>query len=215
MLTGVDLDLRPGEVVALVGANGTGKSSLLTCLAGLHPPAAGTLEGPRAGLVFQNPEDQFQAQTVAAEVAHGAPDPARALRLLERFDLADLAGQSPYQLSGGQKRRLSLAAVLAQGHPVLLADEPGFGLDRTASMFVEAALRGVADEGGAVLYSSHDLRSVAATADRVLVVGEGTLLADTTPAALLRDRALMSRAGLRAAAWLLEESTGPGREAAA
>src|SRR5699024_10655951 len=67
VLHGVDLEVAPGEVVALLGANGQGKSSLLTCLAGLHAPLAGSVEGPAVGLVFQNPADQFQAHTVRAE----------------------------------------------------------------------------------------------------------------------------------------------------
>ena len=210
VLSGVDLTLSPGEVVALVGANGQGKSTLLTCLAGLHRPLAGTVAGPRAGLVFQNPEDQFQASTVRAEVAFGLSEAkhGRVEQWLTRFDLADLAEANPHQLSGGQKRRLSLAAMLVHEHPFLLADEPCFGLDRHATTAVLQALREVADVGRGVLFSSHDLRSVAAVADRVIVVGEGRVLADTTPWRLLLDGDLLRRAQLRPSARLTALAAG-------
>ncbi|MBA8806246.1 ABC transporter ATP-binding protein [Promicromonospora sukumoe] len=204
VLRGVDLELRPGTTTALVGANGSGKSTLLACLAGLDRPAAGSVEGPRAGLVFQNPEHQFTATTVRQEVAHGLPPDAapRVEQALARFGLTRLADHNPYRLSGGQKRRLSLAAMLVHEHPFLLADEPGFGLDRHASVGVLRALRDAAAAGRGVLFSSHDLRAVAGYADRVLVLADGTLLADTTPLDLLRDEALLASAGLRPPALL-------------
>ncbi|GAB3818837.1 hypothetical protein GCM10028820_21850 [Tessaracoccus terricola] len=206
VLRDVDLEIAPGEVVALLGANGQGKSSLLTCLAGLHPPLAGMVRGPQVGLVFQNPADQFQAHTVRDEVGFGlaAGSEERVQDLLVRFDLADLAEHNPHQLSGGQMRRLSLAAMLAHRRPFLLADEPGFGLDRHATVAVMHALREVADDGGGVLFSSHDLRSVAATADRVVVVAGGTVVAQTTPRELLTDPDLLHRAALRPTTRLVE-----------
>lgn len=205
VLRDVDLEIAPGEVVALLGANGQGKSSLLTTLAGLHEPLAGTVEGPAVGIVFQNPADQFQAHTVAAEVAFGLPPGSEewVAQLLAQFDLADLAEHNPHQLSGGQMRRLSLAAMLAHRRPFLLADEPGFGLDRNATAAVMGALRQVADDGGGVLFSSHDLRSVAATADRVVVLAEGGVIAQTTPHGLLTDPELLERAALRPTADLV------------
>lgn len=198
VLAGLDLKLRGGELVALLGANGTGKSSLLHVLAGLAAPDAGRLEGPRAGLVFQRPEHQFAQSTLRAELAHGlGPDRAADVdRMLERFDLAELAEESPYRLSGGQQRRASLAAMLLHDRPFLLADEPTFGLDRHAQIAALDALRESADEGRGVLFSTHDLRA-AAVADRVLVLGDGALLADREPLALFRDAALLERAGLR------------------
>jgi len=199
VLEGVDLALRPGEVVALVGANGTGKSTLLTALAGLSRPLAGTVCGARAGMVFQHPEHQFAASTVRAELAVGLPAELqdRIGPMLERFGLQRLAERSPHRLSGGQQRRLSLAAMLVHERPVLLADEPTFGLDRHASADALGALRSAADAGAAVLIACHDLRAVAAHADRVLVLAQGRLLADTTPLALLRDERMRTAAGLR------------------
>ncbi|GAB3747738.1 ABC transporter ATP-binding protein [Microlunatus parietis] len=200
VLDGLELELRPGEVTALVGANGSGKSTLLRCLAGLERPLAGTVDGPRPGLVFQNPEHQFAAATVADELAFGLPPErrSRVAELLRRFGLAELADRNPYRLSGGQQRRVSLAAMLLHDRPFLLADEPGFGLDRPATITMLRILAETAAAGHGVLFSSHDLRAVAGYADRVLVLGRGALLADTTPLSLLRDDALLAEAGLRA-----------------
>ncbi|QIK72762.1 ABC transporter ATP-binding protein [Propioniciclava coleopterorum] len=218
VLSDVDADLRGGELVALVGANGSGKSTLLACLAGLIPAAAGSVAGPRPGLVFQNPEHQFAATSVRAELMHGLPRPddpetrERVDAMLARFGLLGLADRNPFRLSGGQQRRVSLAAMLLHRRPHLLADEPAFGLDRLAALTTMRALRAAADAGQGVLFSSHDLRAVAAHADRVLVVGEGTLLAAATPHELLRDRVLLDRARLRPPHLLLrvaEASAGP------
>lgn len=201
----VDLALHAGEVVALVGANGSGKSTLLTTLAGVSGPLAGTVTGPRPGLVFQNPEHQFVAGSVRTEIAHGLPPELlhRVEDLLQEFDLHGVAGHDPHRLSGGQQRRLSLAALLAHDRPVLLADEPCFGLDRRATAAATTAMRTAALEGRSVLFSCHDLRVVAGSADRVLVVAEGTVHV-TTPRDLLLDDGLLDRARLRPARWLRE-----------
>ncbi len=199
VLGGIDVEVRPGETVAIVGANGSGKSTLLTCLAGLERPEAGEVSGPRPGLVFQNPEHQFAAATVRAELSYGMPDSAasRVAAMLERFGLTGLADHNPYRLSGGQQRRVSLAAMLLHDRPYLLADEPGFGLDRQATIIAMRTLRDTARTGRGVLFSSHDLRAVAGYADRVLVLGSGRLLADTSPLRLLREPALLADARLR------------------
>lgn len=199
--------LDRGEVVALVGSNGSGKTTLLSCLAGLQPPAAGALTGPRAGLVFQHPEHQFTQSSVRQEIAFGlsAGQAEQVDGWLRRFGLEDFADHNPFQLSGGQQRRLNLAAMLVHDRPFLLADEPGYGLDRHATITAMRALGTAAAEGRGVLFSSHDLRTLCSYADRVLVLGNGRLVADTTPLALLHDEAVLESAGLRVPrllAWL-------------
>lgn len=191
--------LRRGELVALLGRNGSGKTTLLACLAGLQLPVAGAVTGPRPGLVFQNPEYQFTQSSVQREVAFGLPAGCdeRVDAALHLFGLTDFAEHNPFQLSGGQKRRLSLAAMLVHDRPFLLADEPGYGLDRHATIAAMRALRETLAEGRGVLFSSHDLRTLCTYADRVLVVGEGRLLADAAPLALLRDEAALAAAGIR------------------
>lgn len=197
VLQGVDLELRAGEITAVIGRNGAGKSTLLTLLAGLLDPWEGEVSGERTGLAFQNPEHQFLMPTVIEEIALG--DPAGAGEALERLGLADLAGRSPFSLSGGQKRRLSLAAMLAHGRRVLLADEPTFGLDRASTHEVLAMLREAADGGAAVLMTCHDLRTIAQCADRALLLENGRLHAlprGGTPEALTADPSIPARAGM-------------------
>ncbi|WP_341359892.1 ABC transporter ATP-binding protein [Georgenia sp. M64] len=210
VLAGVDLEVGAGEVVAILGANGVGKSTLLLTLAGLLEPLAGEVTGARPGLVFQNAEHQFLAHTVREEIAHGlAGGDAEAVVAdrLRRHRLEHLAEQNPFRLSGGEKRRLSLAAMLAHDRPALLADEPTLGLDRRDAVATLATLRDTAAAGTAVVLASHDLRAVAALADRVVLLGDGGLLADGPTAAVLGDAALLARAGVRVpplVAWLLE-----------
>lgn len=206
VLQDVHLDLRAGEVVAVVGANGGGKSSLLACLAGVQAPLRGAVDGPRPGLVLQNPEHQLSRATVRDELAAGLPPGEETARrvdaVLHRFGLAHHADHNPFRLSGGQKRRLSLAAVLVHDRPFLLADEPTFGLDRHGTLAAARALTAAAAEGRGVLFTSHDLRTVATCADRVLVVAAGTVLADVGPLALVRDERLLAAARLRPPALL-------------
>ena len=200
VLADVDLEVRPGEIVALLGANGAGKSTLLLTLAGLLPPAAGAVAGARPGMVFQNPEHQFVAHTVAGEVGFGlAPGPATdalVARLLDNHGLGHLADQHPHRLSGGEKRRVSVAAMLAHGRDVLLADEPTFALDRRATIGVMRALRAAATDGTAVVFSSHDLRTVATLADRAVVIADGGVVADGPVFDVLRDTSALESASI-------------------
>lgn len=221
LLTEVQLSVRSGEVIAIMGANGVGKSTLLLTLAGLLVPVTGTVEGPRPGLIFQNPEHQFIASTVRGEIAYGLPDRATnntVDRQLRRHRLTHLAKQNPFRLSGGEKRRLSLAAVLAHDCRVLLADEPTLGLDRRDATATAATLRDHADDGGAVIFTSHDVRLAARLANRVVVVGAGGtdgdsdtggVLADGPTADVLADSQALATAGLalpEVVSWLLEHT---------
>lgn len=198
LLSEVDLDLRGGEVVALLGANGSGKSTLLLTLAGLLPPVAGSVEGFRPGLVFQNPEHQFIAHTVAGEIGHGLHHGREAVtaRLLAEHRLEHLTELSPYRLSGGEKRRLSIAAMLAHDRPALLLDEPTLGLDRRDTIATMTALRRAAADGRGVLLATHDLRTVATLADRVVVLAEGRIVADGPVLDVLGDTDVLAQAEL-------------------
>ena len=196
LLRDINLELHAGEIVALLGANGVGKTSLLLSLAGLLAPAAGAVTGRRPGMVFQNPEHQFVSTTVRGEVGYCVDPGAPIEELLAEHRLAHLAEQNPYRLSGGEKRRLSVAAMLAHSRPVLLADEPTFGLDRRATIAAISAFRAAATKGTAIVLSSHDLRTVATLAHRAVVIAEGTVIADAPLFEVLRDRETLARARL-------------------
>lgn len=201
VLSGVSLDLRVGEVVALLGANGSGKSTLLLTLAGLLEPLAGSVSGAPVGMVFQNPEHQFLTNSVADEIGWGLAGDAdhRTATIdhrLRTHRLEHVREISPFRLSGGEKRRVSLAAMLAHDRPVLLADEPTYGLDRRDTISTVQALRAAARRRS-VLFASHDLRVVATLADRTMVLGAGRVLADGPTLQVLADDEVLCRAGLR------------------
>lgn len=209
LLSGVHLTVRAGEVVALLGPNGSGKSTLLNVLAGLVPPLGGTVLGPRPALVFQNPEQQFLAHTVRAEVAHAvAPEAeSRVDAALRDHGLSHLSDQNPFRLSGGEQRRLSLAAMLVHEPAVLLLDEPTSSLDRRHTARTAETLRRVAGAGTGVVVATHDVRFAASVADRVVVLAGGGVVADGGWSEVLGNPDAVRRGHLDVpalVAWLLE-----------
>ncbi|MFD4958741.1 ABC transporter ATP-binding protein [Microbacterium sp. NPDC058389] len=219
VLHGIDLDVPRGAFVAVVGANGAGKTSLIQALAGVVAPPKGTVHvdgldvgradartlSARIGFVFQNPEHQFIAHTVFDEIAHGLrlqhlPDDevrTRTEALLERFGLTDKAESHPFLLSGGQKRRLSVGTALVAGAPVLVLDEPTFGQDRARADELLSLLAELNAEGTTIVVVTHDMQLVTDHADRTVVLADGRVLADGPTADVFADDDLIRRAGLR------------------
>jgi len=219
VLHGIDLDIQRGGFVAVVGANGAGKTSLIQALAGVVSPPKGTVhvEGidvgradartlsSRIGFVFQNPEHQFIAHTVFDEIAHGLrrqhlPEEQVRMRteeLLRRFGLASKAASHPFLLSGGQKRRLSVGTALVAGAPVLVLDEPTFGQDRARADELLSLLAELNREGTTIVVVTHDMQLVTEYADRTVLLADGRVLAEGPTADLFADDALIARAGLR------------------
>jgi len=206
VLDGADLDVAPGEVVAVLGRSGTGKSTLLHLLGGLDRAEAGTIEVAgvrvtgagerelsalrtrRVGFVFQFfhllPELGGEANVLLAGRVRGAHPQAaeRARELVDALGLRPVAGSLPSQLSGGEQQRFAIARALVNDPAVLLADEPTGNLDLEAGAEVLRLLRAGADEGRAVVMVTHD---AAATeiADRVLRLEDGRLMVDAAPVA--------------------------------
>ncbi|MFF4155785.1 ABC transporter ATP-binding protein [Streptomyces sp. NPDC001678] len=195
-LRDVELSVRAGETVALMGRNGAGKSTLLRTLVGMHAPDRGTVRvggaeprrtSPRellrhVGLVPQEPRDLLYADTVAAECA-AADDDARAepgtCRALVSGLLPDVAdGTHPRDLSEGQRLALALAVVLTARPPLLLLDEPTRGLDYAAKARLVEILRGLAGQGHAIVLATHDVELAAELAHRVVILAEGEIVAD-------------------------------------
>ncbi|NLP85034.1 ABC transporter ATP-binding protein [Microbacterium sp. CFH 90308] len=219
VLHGIDLDIGRGEFVAIVGANGAGKTSLIQAMAGVVPPPRGavTVDGidvgradartlsSRIGFVFQNPEHQFIAHTVFDEIAHGLrlqhlPEDevrTRAEALLDRFGLAGRAESHPFLLSGGQKRRLSVGTALVAGAPVLVLDEPTFGQDRARADELLGLLSELNDDGTTIIVVTHDMQLVTEYADRTVVMADGRVLVSGPTPEVFADAALIERAGLR------------------
>ena len=195
-VAGVDLRVAPGEVVALMGRNGSGKSSLLWALTGVGPRNAGraqidgvdtgglTSAQARAlvGLVPQTPGDLLYLDTVAAECAAADEEsdqpPGSCAALLARLVPGIDPGAHPRDLSEGQRLSLVLAVQLTARPPVLLLDEPTRGLDYGAKHALAGILSELAAAGRAVLVSTHDVEFVAGVAGRVVVMAEGEIVAD-------------------------------------
>ncbi len=199
LLDGADLDVARGEVVAVLGRSGTGKSTLLHLLGGLDRPDAGTIEvagtsvtgaserelsalrSRRIGFVFQFfhllPELSGEGNVLLGARVRGAhPDAvARARDLVDRLGLRPVAGSPPSQLSGGEQQRFAIARALVNDPAVLLADEPTGNLDLESGAEVLRLLRAGADEGRAVVLVTHDAAATA-VADRVLALEGGRLV---------------------------------------
>jgi energy-coupling factor transport system ATP-binding protein len=197
VLEGVRLDVSSAQGLAITGPNGSGKSTLGLTLAGLLPPVAGDLTASddlrrgipprpskwrsrdlltRIGTVFQEPEHQFLAPTVRAELAIGpralklpqAEVEARVSELLERLRLTRLAEANPFTLSGGEKRRLSVATVLATRPRLLVLDEPTFGQDSRTWSELVSILAELIDDGSGLVMLTHDSDLVATLAEATL-----------------------------------------------
>lgn len=198
VLDGADLDVEPGEVVAVLGRSGSGKSTLLHVLGGLDRVEAGSIEiagvdvaraserelsalrRRHVGFVFQFfhllPELSGEANVLlAGRVRGAAPEaPARGGALIDRLGLRHVAASLPHQLSGGEQQRFAIARALVNDPSLLLADEPTGNLDAEAGAEVLRLLRAGADEGRAVVMVTHEAGATA-MADRVLRLDGGTL----------------------------------------
>ncbi|WP_084101864.1 ABC transporter ATP-binding protein [Demequina sp. NBRC 110051] len=214
VLSGVDLTIRAGDRVALVGGNGAGKSTLMRLLCGLQVPRGGsvTLDGidtkkssatrlaEHAAYLFQRPEQMFLKDSIRADVrlfpAGRKRDDADALvdRVLDRVRLSDFADRDGRTLSGGQQRRATLAIGLAMTPSLLLADEPTASLDVASRDSVIAMLDELSGAIAAAVVATHDMHLVAEWATRVIVLGGGGVLADVTPLELFSSDALLEGA---------------------
>ena len=215
VLKGVSLSVERGEQVALIGANGVGKSTLLKLFVGLLEPHTGCVEvcgmtverknlasvRRAAGYVFQDAESQLFLANVWEDVAFGprneglAEDEVRKRTevALESVGISSLAQEHVYRLSGGQKRLASIATVLAMRPDVLLLDEPTLALDPRNRRMV---IRALGDLPCAKLIATHDLDFVLDSCSRVIVVSDGMIVAEGEPAVILRNRELLESNGL-------------------
>jgi energy-coupling factor transport system ATP-binding protein len=202
-LDGVNLLVSPGERVALIGQNGSGKTTLVRHLNGLLRPTSGRVRigevdaasrtvaqlARTVGLVFQDPDRQIFAGSVRAEVEFGprnlhvrGPDLHAAVgEALEVTGLADEGRTNPYDLGVSRRKLLALASVLAMRTPVVVLDEPTTGQDARGIERIRSIIEDLAEEGRSVIAISHDMRFVAETFGRIIVLRAGRIILDGTP----------------------------------
>lgn len=211
VLCGLDLSVERGERVAVLGPNGAGKTTLMLHLIGILTAGAGHIEVAgtrledgtvreirrRVGLVFQDPDDQLFMPTVEQDVAFGPANfgvagqelAARVHRALDQVGAGHLAGSAPHHLSGGERRRVSLATVLAMEPEILVLDEPTSGLDPAGRRELAGVL---ASLDVTMIMVTHDLPFALELCPRSVVVNGGRVVADGTTRDVLLDRALMT-----------------------
>jgi ABC-type sulfate/molybdate transport systems ATPase subunit len=195
VLHGLDLELAPGELVALLGPNGAGKSTLLEALSGGLEPASGTIaRSGRVALALQSAEmarRSVRANLIAALGWWGVPRAQRGRRAdeaLAAMGAEHLARRQATALSGGERRRVHLARVLAVAPDVLLLDEPFAGLDaEVRAALLQDAERALRSPERATLVVVHDRAEAWALADRLLILIDGRIVADGAPRVLLAD----------------------------
>jgi energy-coupling factor transport system ATP-binding protein len=218
VLHGISFKVMPGDVIAVLGHNGCGKTTLLKNVIGLlKPPQKGMvlLEGKdvvdmsvdqaarTAGFLFQNPDNMLFADTALEEVMFGptnlgfADAKERSQKALEEVGLAHKSAEYPRYLGNGEKLRLCVASILAMGPKLIILDEPTTGLDdNECARLMEVVLK-LKSEGVAILIVTHDMNLVAKYADRAIVIADGKIFRDGTPAEVLRDTAAMEAASLK------------------
>jgi cobalt/nickel transport system ATP-binding protein len=215
-LDGVTLEIAAGERVGLVGPNGAGKTTLFLCLAGVLRATAGAVQlagldpvdpvlrrqlPAKVGIVFQNSDDQIFNSTVFDDVAFGplnlglpAPEVRRRVaEALQRVGLSEHGQRVPFHLSGGEKRRVALAGVLAMQPEVLLLDEPSMHLDPRGR---RELIRLISELPVTQLIASHDLELILETCSRAVVLDQGRVAAEGPTRELLADEKLMEAHGL-------------------
>ena len=226
----IDLRVDKGTLVVITGPNGSGKTTLLKQLNGLLLPQAGTvqIDGKEVsqdlrrarqlvGMIFQDADNQIVGETVAADVAFGPENlrlppkeiSSRVDHALQTIGLTTLAEQSPYSLSGGEKRRLSIAGVLAMDPEIVVFDEPFASLDYTGTRQVLREMVRMKKAGQTLLVTTHDLEKILHHADRLVVMNGGRIVRDGIPSRIIKDvetfgvrEPCASRLGLTVASWL-------------
>ena len=193
ILQGVNLDAEAGEIVALMGLSGSGKTTILRVIAGLETPDAGEITTGKAGMVFQfhylfehlSAIDNVTLAPRHVQRVSVADARTRAQQLLDQLGVGHRAGALPRELSGGEAQRVAIARALAVDPPLLLLDEPTASLDPARKHDLGDALRALAAAGRALVMTSHDDDFVREHATRVVVLANGVVVEEGDPKVVL------------------------------
>ncbi len=220
VLKNLSVTLYDNQKVAVLGNNGAGKSTFFLCCNGIHRPQSGKLFMNKSevrfskkekqalcqtvGLVFQDPDSQIIAGTVEAEVSFGPMNlklPLEKVRsrvedAIGRMRLEEMRYRAPHYLSGGEKKRVSIADVLSMNPKLLLLDEPTSSLDPENTRLLENNLERLSEKGLGVVISTHDIDFAWRWAQRILLFHKGELVADGEPEEVFMNKELLERCGL-------------------
>lgn len=218
-LKDINLEIEKNELVTIVGANGAGKTTLLKHMNGLLKPTKGRvlIDGvdtrktsvaslsKKIGLVFQNPDHQLFSESVEAEIVFGLKNfgfdereiKRRTEKILEFFGLKELRDRAPLTLSGGEKKRLCIAAVLAWDPDVLVLDEPTVGQDLQNRLKLYEVINELRRRGKGVIIVSHDIEFLWPLQARTIVMADGKILKDGPAYEVFMDRGLLKAARIR------------------
>lgn len=218
-LDGVNLDIYEGERIAVLGSNGAGKSTFFLNINGVLKSEEGQIfyRGEKitkknlnhlrknVGIVFQDADNQIIASTVMAEVSFGPMNlklpreevVRRVDKALEYMNISDFKERPPHYLSGGEKKRVSIADIIAMESEIIIFDEPTAALDPQNAAILEEVLAKMGKEGRTLLISTHDVDFAYRWAERVIVFCDGKIIADDTPLNVFKQEDILERANLK------------------
>ena len=218
-LNGVSVDIYEGEKIAVIGSNGAGKSTFFLTTNGVLKPDQGEISyrgtiinkknlkelRKNIGIVFQDADNQIIASTVMAEVGFGPMNLKlpkeevlkRVEEALTYMNILDYKDRPPHYLSGGEKKCVSIADIIAMKSEIIIFDEPTAGLDPLNARMLEEVLGKLGSEGKTMLISTHDVDFVYRWAERTIVFYQGKIIADGTPLEIFRNRGILKQANLK------------------
>jgi len=220
-LNNINMEIKEGERAAIVGSNGAGKSTLFQHFNGILRPTSGLIKidgekinykknelikiRNKVGIVFQNPDDQLFAPTVAEDVAFGPMNlglpidevDKRVEESLEMVGMSGLGKKAPHHLSGGQKKRVAIAGILAMKPEIMVLDEPTTGLDPKGVDQVMNILYKLNQEDMSIIVASHDVEMVTQFADKIFVLHQGEIIGQGNPEEIFNDYETLKKAHLK------------------
>lgn len=219
VLKGISLNIHRGERLAVLGANGSGKSTFFLNINGVLRPESGAVYyrdklinkssikelRKNVGIVFQDADNQIIASTVRAEVSFGPMNlglskeevTRRVLDSLNYMNISHLIDRPPHYLSGGEKKRVSIADIIAMDSEIIIFDEPTASLDPQNISIFEEVLDKMSAEQRTLVISTHDLEFAFRWADRIVVFCSGSIIADSDPISVLSDNEVLKKANLK------------------